>query len=102
MGPSFGQPGAPVLQQSGPMAGTYGSTVGANGTYWEKVSGPTAFGNTIATSVICKRQLPKQVVNPVVGVPVPVPVPAQQGCQQINATVANSRYGQNAPGRWMR
>ena len=101
MGPSFGQPGAPVLQQSGPMAGTYGSTVGANGTYWEKVSGPTAFGNTIATSVICKRQLPRQVVNPVVGVPVPVPVLAQQGCQQVGAPAANSRYGQNAPGRWM-
>ena len=100
-GPSFGQPSAPVLQQSGPFAGSYGSNVGANGTYWEKVSGPTAFGDTIATSVICKRQLPRQVVNPVVGVPVPVPVPVQQGCQQVGAVSGNSRYGQNAPGRWI-
>jgi len=99
MGPSYGRPGAPILQQSGPMAGAYGSSVGADGTYWEKVSGPTAFGNTVATSVICKRQLPRQVVNPVIGVPVPVPVAAAQGCQQVNG--AGSRYGQNAPGRWM-
>ena len=99
MGPSFGQPSAPVLQQSGPMAGAYGSNIGADGSYWEKVSGPTAFGDTIATSVICKRKLPTKVVNPVVGVPVPVPVPVQQGCQQVKAPAA--RYAQNAPGRWI-
>lgn len=98
-GPSYGQPGAPVLQQSGPMAGTYGSTVAGDGTYWEKVSGPTAFGSTIASQVICKRQLPQQVVNPVIGVPVPVPVPVQQGCQTAQAP--STRYGQSAPGRWV-
>lgn len=62
-----GLAGAPVLQNNG----TYGSTVGADGTYWEKVSGPTFFGNTMATQVICKRKVETQVVNPVVGVPVP-------------------------------
>lgn len=98
-GPSFGQPGIPVLQQSGPLAGTFGSSVAGDGTYWEKVSGPTRFGNTTATSVICKRQLPRRVINPVVGVPVPVPVAVQQGCQTVSAPVG--RYGQSAPGRWV-
>lgn len=100
-GPSFGQPGAPVLQQSGPMAGTFGSSVASDGSYWEKVSGPTQFGSTTATTVICKRQLPRRVVNPVVGVgvPVPVPVTVPQTCQ--NAGVSVGRYGQSAPGRWV-
>jgi len=99
MGPSFGQPSAPVLQQSGPMAGNYGSSVAPDGSYWEKTSGPTAFGSTIATQVICKRQLPRQVVNPVIGVPTPVPVPVHNGCAEHNAPGA--RYGQKAPGRWI-
>ena len=98
-GPSYGQPSAPVLQQSGPMAGSYGSSVAPDGSYWEKVSGPTAFGSTIATSVICKRQLPKQTVNPVVGVPVPVPVPVHQECRTAQAPAG--RYGHSAPGRWI-
>jgi hypothetical protein len=97
--PSFGQPSAPVLQRSGPMAGTYGSAVAGDGTYWEKTSGPTAFGSTIATQVICKRQLPRQVVNPVIGVPTPVPVPVQQGCQA--APAPHAHRGPNAPGRWI-
>lgn len=62
-----GLAGAPVLQSNG----TYASTVGADGTYWEKASGPTFFGDTLATQVICKRKVETQVVNPVVGVPVP-------------------------------
>jgi hypothetical protein len=95
----MGQPGAPVLQQSGPMAGAYGSTVAGDGTYWEKVSGPTSFGNTLATSVICKRKLPTQVVNPVIGVPTPVPVPVPQGCETVK--VPGGRYGTSAPGRWI-
>lgn len=99
VGPSFGQPSAPVMQNSGPMAGTYGSSVAADGTYWEKTSGPTAFGNTIATQVICKRQLPRQVVNPVIGVPTPVPVPVHGGCAEHNAPSA--RYAPKAPGRWI-
>lgn len=96
VGPSYGQPSTPVLQQSGPMAGSYGSSVAGDGTYWEKVSGPTAFGSTVATQVICKRKLPTQTVNPVIGVPVPVPVPVQQGCQ-----TAPAHYGHSAPGRWI-
>ena len=98
-GPSFGQPSTPVLQQSGPMAGSFGSSVAPDGSYWEKVSGPTAFGSTVATQVICKRKLPTQTVNPVVGVPVPVPVPVQQGCQTPPAPAG--RYAQNHPGRWV-
>lgn len=108
--PRFGQPSAPVLQQSGPMAGAYGSSVAGDGTYWEKVSGPTTFGNTVATSVICKRQLPTRVVRPVVGVPVPVPV-AVPGCGPVKSAPhhapaprghaqSSERYGQPAPGRW--
>lgn len=62
-----GLAGAPVLQNNG----TYGSTVGADGTYWEKTSGPTFFGDTLATQVICKRKVETRVVNPVIGVPVP-------------------------------
>jgi hypothetical protein len=95
----MGQPSAPVLQQSGPMAGNYASSVGRDGTYWEKVSGPTTFGSTVATSVICKRQLPSRVVNPVIGVPVPVPTPVQQGC--ATTQLPAGRYGQNVPGRWI-
>ena len=81
------------------MAGNYASSVGQDGSYWEKVSGPTSFGSTVATSVICKRQLPSRVVNPVVGVPVPVPTPVQQGC--ATAQLPAGRYGQSAPGRWI-
>jgi len=99
MGPSFGQPSAPVLQQSGPMAGAYGSNVASDGSYWEKVSGPTAFGDTIATSVICKRKIPTRVVNPLVGVPTPVPVPVPHACETSHAPAG--RYGQSAPGRWI-
>ena len=63
-------------QPTTPLAvgnGVYGSNVAADGTYWEKTSGVTRFGDTIATQVICKRQLPRRVVNPVVNVPVAVP-----------------------------
>ena len=64
------QPSAPALTASG----HYASQVAADGTYWEKVSGPTMMGDTLATQVICKRQLETEIVNPVVGVPTPVPV----------------------------
>lgn len=94
-----GQATAPVLTQNG----TYASNVGADGSYWEKVSGPTMFGDTMATQVICKRKLPTQVVNPVVNMPyaVPTPVatcgPAPHAMHQGH----NSRYGQ-PNGRWIR
>lgn len=95
--PAMGQAGAPVLQHSGPMAGSFGSSVGQDGTYWEKVSGPTSFGNTLATSVICKRKLSTQVVNPVIGVPTPVPVPVRQGCQSIDQNLAPYESGNSHP-----
>lgn len=72
---------APV--NSGPVrttSGLYASAVSPDGSYWEKTSGPTVFGSTIATQVICRRQLPTQTVRPVVGVPTAIPVPIQTGC----------------------
>lgn len=67
--PYGGQATRPVTNGNG----IYASNVGADGTYWEKTSGLTTFGSTVATEVICKRQLPRQTVNPVVPVPVAVP-----------------------------
>ena len=88
---------APVLTANG----TYASNVGADGTYWEKTSGPTMFGNTMATQVICKRKLPTQVVNPVVNVPYPVPtaVPVCGPAPHAAHAGHTARYGQPA-GRW--
>ena len=93
-----GQATAPVLTQNG----TYASNVGADGTYWEKTSGPTMFGDTMATSVICKRKLPTQVVNPVVNVPYPVPtaVPTCGPAPHAAHAGHNARYGQEVMGRW--
>ncbi|MDA8708688.1 hypothetical protein N9M10_04865 [Hellea sp.] len=92
-----GQATAPVLTSNG----TYASNVGADGTYWEKTSGPTMFGNTMATQVICKRKLPTQVVNPVVNVPYAVPTPVTCGPapHAMHDGHNNSRYGQQ-DGRW--
>lgn len=91
---------APVLTQNG----TYASNVGADGTYWEKTSGPTMFGDTMATQVICKRKLPTQVVNPVVNVPyaVPTPVPTCGPAPHGMHPGHNARYGQEVMGRWVR
>ena len=93
-----GQATAPVLTENG----TYASNVGADGTYWEKTSGPTMFGSTMATSVICKRKLPTQVVNPVVNVPyaVPTPVPTCGPVPHAMHQGHNARYGQPMS-RWI-
>lgn len=86
--------------------GIYASNVGADGTYWEKASGPTMMGSTVATEVICKRQLPQQVVNPVVNVPyaVPTPVPTAGPACGPGAYAANAGaaaiYEQAPRGRW--
>jgi len=95
-----GQATAPVLTQNG----TYASNVGADGTYWEKTSGPTMFGNTMATQVICKRKLPTQVVNPVVNVPyaVPTPVPTCGPAPHAPHAGHNTRYGQHHGSRWVK
>lgn len=63
-----GAAGAPYQMSNG----RYGSQVGADGTYWEKVSGPTQFGNTVATQVICKRRLQHPAPRPY---PTPYPAP---------------------------
>lgn len=89
--------GAPVLQHNG----SYGSTVGSDGTYWEKVSGPTFMGDTLATQVICKRKVETQVVNPVIGVPVPVLTAVSTGCaapMPHKPAGHHARYGQNMSG----
>ena len=80
--------------------GIYASNVGADGTYWEKTSGVTMFGNTVATEVICKRQLPRQTVNPVVRVPYAVPTPVAVPAQQSNVVCARpAQPGYNAAPR---
>ena len=78
---------SPVASNPFPLGSPVGndnptSPVDATGGYWEKVSGLTMFGSTVATSVVCRRQAPRplprpvpRVVRPVVGVPVPVPTP---------------------------
>ena len=82
-----------------PPQNPYMGSVGADGTYWEKVSGPTKLGGMQATQVICKRQAPvMNVQRPVVGVPTPVPTAVHMGCVDHQPVMAggyssNSRYG---------
>ena len=85
--PQQGVPGATYLgsvvtgQTTTGSAAPSGNVIGGvdgSGGYWEKVSGLTMFGDTVATSVVCRRQAPQttaQVVSPVYGVPQPVPTP---------------------------
>ena len=96
--PFGGQATAPVTTGNG----IYASNVGADGTYWEKTSGPTFFGDTLATQVICKRKLPTQVVNPVVNVPYPVPTAVPTCGPGSYAAYAGpaARYEQAPSGRW--
>jgi hypothetical protein len=50
-----------TLRYAGPqhhMSGGRYSSIGHDGTYWERVSGPTRIGGQIATEVVCKRQHP--------------------------------------------
>ncbi|GHB02882.1 hypothetical protein GCM10009069_27050 [Algimonas arctica] len=73
-----GAAGAPYKMTNG----RYGSTVGADGTYWEKVSGPTQIGNTVATQVICKRRLPQPAPT---YYPTPYPAPQPMPPVMCNA-----------------
>ena len=84
--------------------------VDGSGGYWEQVSGLTKFGDTIATSVVCRRQAPQttaQVVSPVYGIPQPVPTPVPYyvdvpykvrgnaippGCRPVGPAVRGSIY----------
>lgn len=59
-----------------PQTNVYPGSMAGDGTYYEKVSGPTMMGGMQATQVICKRQAPRMnVQSPVIGVPTPVPTP---------------------------
>ncbi|NNE56530.1 MAG: hypothetical protein HKN36_00325 [Hellea sp.] len=60
-----------------PQTNVYPGSMSADGSYYEKVSGPTTLGGMQATQVICKRQAPMMnVQRQVIGVPTPV-----AGCQ---------------------
>lgn len=76
--------GGPVLSgptlSSGPIAsGTGASRYGIqpDGTYWEKVSGPTTVGGLTATEILCKRQVPGHGTSPVCRTPAPAQAQAQ-------------------------
>jgi len=90
------------MRTMAPEAGVnvYAGGMSGDGTYWEKVSGPTKFGSTQATQVICKRQAPQvRVDRPVYGVPTPVPTPVATVCAPAHAPMhggmrgGSSRYG---------
>lgn len=69
--------GQTTTGSSAPSGNVVGGVDGGGG-YWEQVSGLTMFGDTVATSVVCRRQATQQtqqVVSPVYGIPQPVPTP---------------------------
>lgn len=83
--------------------------VDANGGYWEQVSGPTLFGNTVATQVICRRQAPvqpvqiqRQVVRPIIPVPVAVPTYCRPGqvTNRYGNTSSHPSFGGASERRW--
>ncbi len=87
------------IRTMAPQGNVYpGGEMSGNGTYWEKVSGPTMMGNTMATQIICKRQAEQvRVERPVYGVPVPVPT-AVPMCERAPMPMAmphlaGGRYG---------
>ena len=94
-------------QAASPAPANAMGDVDASGGYWEKVSGVTRFGDTIATQVICRRQAPQptvqRVVRPVIGVPTPVPTPVPYTVNVASQCApgfvpqhggVNARYGQ--------
>jgi len=79
-----------------PGTNVYPGSMAADGTYYEKVSGPTMLGGTQATQIICKRQAPRvNVQQPVIGVPSPVPTPVLTQCQPVGGVghFGTRRYG---------
>lgn len=92
-----------------PETNVYPGSMAGDGTYYEKVSGPTMLGGMQATQIICKRQAPRvNVQSPIVGVPTPVPTPV---CESVPvhapvhaapshvpmyAPVSGGRYGSSA------
>ncbi len=89
---SFVQPPvAAAVPPQGQVLGHVKTTVPGE-QYWEKVSGPTMLGNTMATQVICKRQsASKEIVRPIIGQPVPMPMGCPPG-------MGDSRYGNELAG----
>lgn len=72
-----------------PQTNVYAGSMAGDGTYYEKVSGPTMLGGMQATQIICKRQAPRvQVQSPVIGVPTPVPTPVAT-CQAVPAPMTH-------------
>ncbi len=90
-----------------PQGNVYPGSMAGDGTYYEKVSGPTMMGGMQATQVICKRQAPRlQVQSPVIGLPTPVPTGVVESCQSVPMPMApapvmsgTQRYGTSAPQR---
>lgn len=83
-----------------PQTNVYPGTLNSNGTYYEKVSGPTTVGGMQATQVICARQAPQvRVQSPVIGVPQPIPTPVPSVCQSVPAgpMAPTGRYGGAMP-----
>ncbi len=92
--PMVGHMGAPMggtymgsvtrSMQMAPDTNVYPGSMAGDGTYWEKVSGPTRVDGLPATQILCKRQAPRvNVQSPVIGVPTPVPTPIMtQNCIQ--------------------
>lgn len=95
-----------------PQTNVYPGSMASDGTFYEKVSGPTMFGSMQATQVICKRQAPQRhIQSPVIGVPTPVPTPVCQSVPMappamapmmapapvpIYAPASGSRYGSSS------
>ena len=111
--------GQTTTGSSAPSGNVIGGVDGSGG-YWEKVSGLTMFGDTVATSVVCRRQAPQttaQVVSPVYGIPQPVPTPVPywvdvpykvqgnvipQGCRPVGNGVFNGPVHAPRPGPFTR
>lgn len=83
-----------------PQTNVYPGSMNSNGTYYEKVSGPTTMGGMQATQVICARQAPQvRVQSPIIGVPSPVPTPVPSVCQSVpvGPMAPSGRYGGAMP-----
>jgi len=77
-----------------PETNVYPGSMSGDGSYYEKVSGPTMMGGAQATQVICKRQAPQvNVQHPVVGVPTPTCVAPMHSLSAMPQLAGGSRYG---------
>lgn len=87
-------------------SGNVVSGMQADGSYWEKASGPTFIDGMLATEILCKTQAAPmrvqapvrvqqqyQVVRPVIGVPTPVPTPVYCNAPAQQHAMKGGRYG---------